>query len=113
MTGYVRIWKFCELTGYTEDAVRTKIKRGAWLQNRVWRKAPDGHILISMEGYRDWVETGMVNKKEDGETEPEKPQQRRTKSPLPPDLQVASPKSSNSPLLIGARASRKGKNEQR
>src|SRR5690348_17223311 len=102
MFGYVQIWKFCELTGYTEEAVRAKIKTGVWLQNRVWRKAPDGRILINIDGYRDWVETGMVNKKEDGEMESGKAQATRTKSPLPPDLRAASPRSSNSPLPIGA-----------
>ena len=54
--GYVTIRKFCELTGYTEEAVNTKIKRGVWLENRVWRKAPDGHRLISMEGFWLWVD---------------------------------------------------------
>ena len=58
MIGYVTIRKFCELTGYTEEAIRLKIKRGSWMENRVWRKAPDGRILISMEGFESWVETG-------------------------------------------------------
>ncbi|SOD42605.1 hypothetical protein SAMN06298226_2956 [Nitrosovibrio sp. Nv4] len=110
MTGYVQIWKFCELTGYTEDAVRTKIKRGAWLQNRVWRKAPDGRILISIEGYRDWVETGMVNKKVDGEKESRERQSVRTGSPLPIGQQGTSPKSNSAPLPIGAPTARKPKN---
>ncbi len=60
MIGYVTIRKFSELTGYTEEAIRTKIKRGAWLENRVWRKAPDGRILISVEGFESWVETGLA-----------------------------------------------------
>ena len=63
--GYVTIRKFCELTGYTEDAVNSKIRDGVWMQNRVWRKAPDGRRLISMEGFWQWVETGMVNKKQE------------------------------------------------
>jgi hypothetical protein len=58
MIRYVTIRKFCELTGYTEEAIRVKIKRGVWTENRVWRKAPDGHILIHMEGFWSWVETG-------------------------------------------------------
>lgn len=61
--GYVTIRKFCELTGYTEEAVRAKIQRGIWLENRVWRKAPDGHVLIHMEGFWQWVETGMASEK--------------------------------------------------
>lgn len=53
---YVQVWKFCELTGYTDEAVRGKIKRGSWLEGVVWRKAPDGHILIDLEGYNKWAE---------------------------------------------------------
>ncbi|SCX59005.1 excisionase [Nitrosospira sp. Nsp1] len=111
--GYVQIWKFCELTGYTEDAVRTKIKRGVWLENRVWRKAPDGHTLIHMEGFWLWAETGMVSRREDGETESEKRQNRHTKSPLPFGQKATSPRGNSSPSPIAAPAARKVKNGQR
>lgn len=33
---------FCQLTGYTDKAVRRKIEDGVWLQGRHFRKAPDG-----------------------------------------------------------------------
>ena len=56
MIRYVLIPLFCASTGYTEKAVRRKIQSGVWLQDQVWRKAPDGHILIDMEGYNKWVE---------------------------------------------------------
>jgi hypothetical protein len=52
---HVTIPKFCELTGYSEDAVRSKQKRGDWLEGREWRKAPDGRILMDLEGYEKWV----------------------------------------------------------
>jgi len=55
---YTTIRKFSELSGYTEDAVRSKIKRGDWLQDREWVKAPDGRILIDMVGYSAWVIRG-------------------------------------------------------
>lgn len=55
---YVTVKKFCAETGYTDDAVRGKIHRGVWLEGDVWRKAPDGHILIDMEGFQRWVEQG-------------------------------------------------------
>lgn len=58
---YVTIGKFHELTGYTEDAVRSKIRRGDWLQNRMWRKAPDGRILIDLLGYELWVVSNAVS----------------------------------------------------
>lgn len=53
---WVTIGRFAEITGYTEDAVRSKIKRGDWLEGTVWKKADDGRILMSIEGFHQWVE---------------------------------------------------------
>ena len=52
---WLTIKKFCELSGYTVNAVRSKIKRGDWLEGQVWIKAPDGRNLIDVEGYEKWV----------------------------------------------------------
>lgn len=57
---YVRIKKFCELTGWTERAVQTKIYEGIWKAGHQYRKAPDGNICIDMEGYERWVEGDQV-----------------------------------------------------
>jgi hypothetical protein len=56
---YIKISKFCELTGYTEPAVRAKIRDGVWQIGREFRKAPDGHVLIDIEGYQQWVEQNI------------------------------------------------------
>jgi len=56
MIDHVTIGKFSEHSGYTEDAINTKIKRGVWLEDSVWIKAPDGRRLISIEGYESWVQ---------------------------------------------------------
>ncbi len=53
---YLTIDKFSEVSGYTKEAIRSKIKRGQWLEGREWKKAPDGRNLISIEGYEQWVE---------------------------------------------------------
>lgn len=53
---YVLIKKFKELTAYSERAVEGKIAAGVWREGREYRKAPDGHILIDMEGFYKWVE---------------------------------------------------------
>ena len=45
------------LTGYTKDAIETKIARGVWIEGREYRRAPDGRILIDMRGYEKWVES--------------------------------------------------------
>lgn len=53
---YVQLKLICAMTGYTPDAIQKKIRNGIWIQGRQWQKAPDGHILIDMQGYEAWVE---------------------------------------------------------
>lgn len=52
---YVLLQRFEELTGYTVDAINAKIKRGQWLKDEIWVKAPDGRILIDLVGYTEWA----------------------------------------------------------
>ncbi len=33
-----------------------KIERGDWQESKVWRRAPDGRIVIDVLGYQRWVE---------------------------------------------------------
>jgi hypothetical protein len=56
MLRHLTIKKFSVESGYTPDAIRSKIKRGDWLQGQVWIKAPDGRILINIEGYEAWAQ---------------------------------------------------------
>jgi hypothetical protein len=44
------------VTGYTVKAMERKIERGDWQEGKVWRRAPDGHIMIDLQGYHRWVE---------------------------------------------------------
>ena len=53
---WVLIKKLVELTGYTENAIRAKIKKGVWLKDRHWRKAPDGRILFDVTEIQAWIE---------------------------------------------------------
>lgn len=53
---WVLINKVIELIGYTDDAIRAKIKKGVWLQNIHWRKAPDGRVVFDMEAIYKWIE---------------------------------------------------------
>ena len=55
MLRWLTIEKFAMESGYTPDAVRSKIKRGNWLEGKVWIKAPDGRILINTEGFEKWA----------------------------------------------------------
>lgn len=62
MLRYLTIPKFSAESGYTEDAIRTKIRDGIWAEGQVWIKAPDGRNLIDVQGYEKWVVTGAVLK---------------------------------------------------
>jgi hypothetical protein len=44
------------VTGYSVKAMERKIERGDWQEGKVWRRAPDGRILIDVVGYQRWVE---------------------------------------------------------
>lgn len=57
---WVVIKKLAELTGYTENAIRAKIKQGVWLWGKHWRKAPDGRILFNLKAIEAWVEGKVV-----------------------------------------------------
>lgn len=52
---FATIGKFSELSGYTPDAIRSKIKRGDWIQGHEWQCAPDGRTLIDVEEVEAWV----------------------------------------------------------
>ena len=58
MVRFKTVAQFCAESGYTDNAVRGKIKNGIWLERREYRKAPDGHVLIDVEGYNEWVING-------------------------------------------------------
>lgn len=53
---YIRIRKFSELSGYSENAVRCKIKKGVWIQDKHWIKAPDGFILLNTHEIIKWFQ---------------------------------------------------------
>lgn len=53
---YITVKRFAELSGFSENAIRGKIQRGDWLENRVWKHTPTGGLVIMLEGYYRWVE---------------------------------------------------------
>lgn len=46
---------FCLYTGYTPKAVQRKIEDGKWIEGRMYRRAPDGHITVNLQEYYSWV----------------------------------------------------------
>lgn len=53
---YVTVALAAIITGLTEKAIRRKIEEGKWVENREFRRSPDGGIFISLKGYQLWVE---------------------------------------------------------
>ena len=56
---WVLISKVIELIGYTDDAIRAKIKKGVWLCDIHWKKAPDGRLVFNMGAIQKWIENGV------------------------------------------------------
>lgn len=54
---WVLIKRFAEITGYSENAIRHKVKNGTWMEGRIWRKAPDGRIFVNVVEFERWVES--------------------------------------------------------
>jgi hypothetical protein len=53
---YVLLCLATAITGYTVKAMQRKIERGDWQEGKLWKRAPDGRILIDLTGYQKWVE---------------------------------------------------------
>lgn len=53
---YVLPVVFEQLTGYTVKAVERKIEDQVWREGKEYRRAPDGRILVDLEGFEKWVE---------------------------------------------------------
>lgn len=52
---YVLIPLFCQLTGYSEKAVRRKLEERVWREGKQYRRAPDGRIIMDLLAYEKWV----------------------------------------------------------
>ena len=53
---YVLLQLATTLTGYSVKAIERKIERGDWQEGKLWKRAPDGRIMIDLTGYQKWVE---------------------------------------------------------
>jgi hypothetical protein len=56
MFEWVLINKVSELIGLTDDAVRAKIKRGHWIKDKHYRKAPDNRVYFHLPEIKKWIE---------------------------------------------------------
>jgi len=62
MNKWVTIPKASDYTGYTQDAIKSKIKRGDWVKGLLWTNAPDNRRLVNLEAFDVWVE-GKIRKR--------------------------------------------------
>jgi hypothetical protein len=53
----VTIKKLAEETGYSVDALNSKIKRGDFAEGIHYIKAPDGRVHFKIKEYIQWVES--------------------------------------------------------
>lgn len=56
---FVTIDLAASLTGYTAKAIRAKIDKGEWLEDRQYVRR-DGRVLVDLRGYEQWAETGRA-----------------------------------------------------
>jgi len=56
---WVKLIKYCDISGDTIDAVHAKRRKGIWAEGKHWRKAPDNKIWINIEAVDKWVENGF------------------------------------------------------
>jgi len=61
MNKWVTIQKASDCTGYTQDAIKSKIKRGDWVEGLLWINAPDNRRLVNLVAFDIWAE-GSIRK---------------------------------------------------
>ena len=58
---YVLIKKASELTGYSVQAIESKIAKAQWLEGAHYVKAPDGHVFIDLHEIEKWITKGCTS----------------------------------------------------
>jgi hypothetical protein len=59
---YITLQKLSTESGYSEDALRSKIARYDFIEGIHYIKAPDGRIHFIVEAYLEWVESDHIAK---------------------------------------------------
>jgi hypothetical protein len=57
---WVKLKKYCEISGDTPDAVHAKRRKGAWLDDIHCKIAPDGNLWINLVEIEKWIENGNL-----------------------------------------------------
>lgn len=52
---WVLINRVVEYTGYSDDAIRAKQRRGDWKEGIHWRKGPDNRLVFNLIAIQNWM----------------------------------------------------------
>ena len=55
MSTLVTTNKLADLTGYSKGAIHMKVKKGIWIRNEHYLKAPDGKLIFVVEMIYQWM----------------------------------------------------------
>lgn len=53
---WIRLAKYCELSGDTADAVHARRRKRQWTDGLHCRLGPDGNLWVNLEEVNKWVE---------------------------------------------------------
>jgi hypothetical protein len=54
---WVKLKKYCELSGDTSNAVHARRKKGLWLDGIQCRIGPDGNLWVNLAEVEKWIES--------------------------------------------------------
>jgi hypothetical protein len=52
---FVTVELYATMSGLSEGAIRKRIERGIWVEDKEFRRAADGRVWIDTEGVEAWV----------------------------------------------------------
>lgn len=55
---WVKLKKYCELSGDTINGAHAKRKKGLWLDGRQCKLGPDGNLWVNLLEIDKWIENG-------------------------------------------------------
>ncbi len=58
---WVKLKKYCNISGDTANAVHAKRKKGVWLDGIQCKLGPDGNLWVNTEEVERWVECHNKN----------------------------------------------------
>lgn len=57
---WVRLKKYCELTGVTNNAIHQWRRKGVWLDGVQCKIGPDGNVWVNLTEADKWVQNGSM-----------------------------------------------------